>query len=142
MFGQCRHISGFKRWKYDMCCICVKNVKGLRCYRFALFVCTYIWVSLSWYFYSELDLYFPFLLTDCWVNVFSISLLLELYMICKYPFLIAFIQVDYTWLKTASWRYLIRFGTFVVWPTIFACLVGSTWRFCITVRWLWGLVLS
>ena len=55
---------------------------------------------------------------------------------CKYHFLISDIQVYFTALRAAVWRYLIRSGKFVVWPTLFTFLVGSTWRFCFRVCWL------
>ena len=54
----------------------------------------------------------------------------------KHPFLIAAIQVDGTIPKDAAWIYLIRYGKFVVWPTLLACLVVSTCRFCFLVYWL------
>ena len=39
-------------------------------------------------------------------------------------------------MKYSVWIYLIRSGNFVVWTTLFVCLVGSAWRFCFPVYWL------
>ena len=40
-------------------------------------------------------------------------------------------------LKYSVWVYLIRSGKFVLWAVSFDCFIGSTWRFCFTVRWFW-----
>ena len=45
----------------------------------------------------------------------------------KYTFLISGIQVYWTRLKADVWRNLIRSGEFVVWPSLFTCLLGSIW---------------
>ena len=43
---------------------------------------------------------------------------------CKYPFMIAAIQVGWIGLKDAAWRYLIMYGKFIVWSIILTFLLG------------------
>ena len=57
---------------------------------------------------------------------------------CKYPFLVATICVYVRGPNAAAWMYLIRPCMLDIWPTLFACIMGSKLRFCLMDILLWS----
>ena len=115
--------------KDEVCHLCVGDMEWLRCDRFTLFFCVFIWGRLNWYllflFWSRCPINIAWLLGKCFWTDYAVRPGHN----WKYNYIIADIKVDCTNLKDYARRYLMISRKCFIWPTLLDFLVGSTWRF-------------